>query len=420
MLTKAPKGTKDVLPSESGRWQYIENKVRGICARFGYREIRTPVFEHTELFLRGVGDTTDIVQKEMYTFLDKGERSITLKPEGTAGVVRAFVEHSLYGDAQPTKMYYLSAPVFRYEKPQAGRLREHHQFGIEVFGASSPSVDAEAITVALSLLKELGIKGLALNINSIGCPVCRPAYNAALRSFLASREGLCPNCVERAETNPLRVLDCKEEKCKAIVIDAPVMLDCLCDDCRTHFEGLKARLSALDIDYTINPYIVRGLDYYTKTVFEIISTDIGAQGTVCGGGRYDGLVEQLGGPSMPGMGFGMGIERLLLVLEALGIELPQPRTCDAYICTIGDKASVEGLRIAASLRDADIKTEIDHMGRSLKAQLKYAAKLGTAYVVILGDNELEKGEAVVRNMAASEEKTIPLAELIEYLKAGLQ
>ncbi len=419
MLTQAPKGTKDVLPSESGKWQYIENKARDICARFGYREIRTPVFEHTELFLRGVGDTTDIVQKEMYTFLDKGERSITLKPEGTAGVVRAFVDHNLYAEAQPVKMYYLSTPVFRYEKPQTGRLREHHQFGVEVFGASGPSVDAEVIAVALTLLKELGIKGLALNINSIGCPSCRPAYNAALRGFLDSREGLCANCAERAKTNPLRVLDCKEEKCSRIVKDAPVMLDCLCDECRAHFEGLKTRLNALGIAFSVNPHIVRGLDYYTKTVFEIISTDIGAQGTVCGGGRYDGLVEQIGGPSMPGIGFGMGIERLLLVLESLGIALPQRRMCDTYICTLGEKASVEGLALAMELRGAGIRTETDHMGRSLKAQLKYAAKIGAAYAVIFGEDEMKNGTAVVRDMNASEEKTIPLAELVQYLKAGL-
>lgn len=421
MLTQAPKGTKDVLPSESGKWQYIENKVRDLCARFGYREIRTPVFEHTELFLRGVGDTTDIVQKEMYTFLDKGERSITLKPEGTAGVVRAFVEHNLYADAQPTKMYYLSTPVFRYEKPQAGRLREHHQFGVEVFGASGPSVDAEVIIVALTLLTELGIKGLALNINSIGCPECRPAYNAALRAFLESKsDELCGNCKERMHTNPLRVLDCKEAKCREIVKYAPVMLDCLCDDCNAHFKGLKARMQAMDIAYSVNPHIVRGLDYYTKTVFEIISTDIGAQGTVCGGGRYDGLVEQLGGPSIPGIGFGMGIERLLLVLESLGIGLLQPRACDAYICTLGEEASIKGLVIASSLRDAGIKADVDHMRRSLKAQLKYAAKLGAAYVVILGEDELKNGMAMVRNMSASEEKMVPLAELNEYLKAGLR
>ncbi len=421
MLTQAPKGTKDVLPAESGKWQHIENKVRDICARFGYREIRTPVFEHTELFLRGVGDTTDIVQKEMFTFTDKGDRSITLKPEGTAGAVRAFIENSLYGGPQPTKMYYLSSPIFRQEKPQAGRLREHHQFGVEVFGAPGPSVDVEVISVALTLLRELGVNGLALNINSIGCPVCRPAYNAALRTFLENKSGgLCGNCKERMQTNPLRVLDCKEEACKELVKDAPVMLDCLCDDCRTHFDGLKARLEALGIEYAVNPHIVRGLDYYTKTVFEIISTDIGSQGTVCGGGRYDGLVEQLGGPSMPGIGFGMGIERLLLVLNSLGIELPQPRVCDAYICTLGGEASVKGLVIASCLRDSGIRADIDHMGRSLKAQLKYAAKLGAAYVVILGENELQNGIAAVRNMSASEEKMVPLAELNEYLKAGLQ
>ncbi len=420
MLTQAPKGTKDVLPSESGKWQYIEGKVRDICARFGYREIRTPVFEHTELFLRGVGDTTDIVQKEMFTFRDKGDRSVTLKPEGTAGAVRAFIEHGLYGGAQPTKMYYLSSPIFRQEKPQAGRLREHHQFGIEVFGAPGPSVDMEVIMVALTLLCELGIKGLALNINSIGCPSCRPAYNATLRGFLESRQGFCNDCVERMKTNPLRVLDCKEEKCRELTKDAPVMLDCLCDDCRAHFDGLKVRLEALGIAYAVNPHIVRGLDYYTKTVFEIISTDIGAQGSVCGGGRYDGLVEQLGGPSMPGMGFGMGIERLLMVLESLDIDLPKNDECEAYICTLGETASVEGFRIASSLRNAGIRADIDHMGRSLKAQLKYAAKLGAHYVVILGEDELKNGTAVVRNMTASEEKTVPIVELNEYLKAGLQ
>jgi histidyl-tRNA synthetase len=419
MLTQAPKGTKDVLPSESGRWQYIEGRIRDICARFGYREIRTPVFEHTELFLRGVGDTTDIVQKEMYTFLDKGGRSVTLKPEGTAGVVRAFVEHNLYAEAQPTKMYYLTTPVFRYEKPQTGRLREHHQFGVEVFGAPGPSVDAEVISVALTLLRELGIKGLALNINSIGCPVCRPAYNAALRGFLESCEGLCANCRERTKTNPLRVLDCKEEKCQAAIQDAPVMLGSLCEGCHAHFDGLKARLEALGVDYSVNPRIVRGLDYYTKTVFEIISTDIGAQGTVCGGGRYDGLVEQIGGPSMPGIGFGMGIERLLLVLDALGVAEPQQRLCDVYICTLGEAASVKGMTIAANLRSEGVRTEIDHMGRSLKAQLKYASKLGVVFAVILGDDELGKGAAVVRNMMGSEEIMVPLAELKAYLKAGL-
>ena len=420
MLTQAPKGTKDVLPSQSANWQYVESVVRDICARFGYREIRTPVFEHTELFLRGVGDTTDIVQKEMYTFTDKGNRSITLKPEGTAGVVRSFVENSLYADAQPTKMYYLNCPVFRYEKSQKGRLREHHQFGVEVFGSQGPGIDAEVITVALSLFHALGINGLALNINSIGCKQCRPAYNAALREYLKQREQeLCRNCRERMVTNPLRTLDCKEESCKEIVRNAPVMLDCLCDDCAAHFEGLKKRLEAAGIEYSVNPLIVRGLDYYTKTVFEIISTDIGAQGTVCGGGRYDGLVEELGGPSMPGIGFGLGIERLLLVLESLGIALPQPKLCDVYVCTLGEAAAVQGFCVTKRLRDAGIKAECDHMARSLKAQLKYAGKLGAKFVAIIGDDELEKGVCVLRDMNKSEENTVPLTELNQIIKAGL-
>ncbi len=420
MLTQAPKGTKDVLPSQSANWQYVESVARDICARFGYREIRTPVFEHTELFLRGVGDTTDIVQKEMYTFTDKGNRSITLKPEGTAGVVRSFVENSLYADAQPTKMYYLNCPVFRYEKSQKGRLREHHQFGVEVFGSQGPGIDAEVITVALSLFHALGINGLALNINSIGCKQCRPAYNAALREYLKQREQeLCRNCRERMVTNPLRTLDCKEESCKEIVRNAPVMLDCLCDDCAAHFEGLKKRLEAAGIEYSVNPLIVRGLDYYTKTVFEIISTDIGAQGTVCGGGRYDGLVEELGGPSMPGIGFGLGIERLLLVLESLGIALPQPALCDVYVCTLGEAASVEGFCVTKRLRDAGIKAECDHMARSLKAQLKYAGKLNAKFVAIIGDDELEKGVCVLRDMNKSEENTVPLTELNQIIKAGL-
>ncbi len=421
MLTKAPKGTKDVLPAQSSKWHYVESVIRDICARFGYREIRTPVFEHTELFLRGVGDTTDIVQKEMYTFDDKGGRSLTLKPEGTAGVVRSFVENSLFSGAQPTKMYYLSTPVFRYERPQAGRLREHHQFGVEVFGSQGPSIDAEVITVALSLFHTLGINGLALNINSIGCKQCRPAYNAALREYLKQREdSLCRNCRERMVTNPLRTLDCKEETCRDIVREAPVMLDCLCDECAAHFEGLKKRLEAAGIGYSVNPFIVRGLDYYSKTVFEIISTDIGAQGTVCGGGRYDGLVEELGGPSMPGIGFGLGIERLLLVLESLGIAPPEPGLCDAYVCTLGDAAEVEGFCVTKRLREAGIKAESDHMGRSLKAQLKYAAKLGARFTVIIGDDELSKGIAVVRDMQLSEEKTVPLAELNQMIKAGIR
>ncbi len=419
MLTKAPKGTKDVLPDESGKWQYIEGVVRDICQRFGYSEVRTPVFEHTELFQRGVGGTTDIVQKEMYTFLDKGNRSITLRPEGTAGVVRSFIENNLYAEAQPVKVYYLSAPVFRYERPQAGRLREHHQFGIEAFGAPGPSIDAEVISVALSLFKSLGITGLELNINSIGCRECRPKYNEELKAYLRNNEDkLCANCRERMSTNPLRALDCKEEGCARIVKEAPVMLDYLCGDCAEHFEGLKARLEAAGITYSINPFIVRGLDYYTKTVFEIIAQDIGAKSTVCGGGRYDGLVEEIGGPPTPGIGFGLGIERLLLTLDSLGLELPKTPGCGAYICAVGDKAGVKGFSIVSELREAGINAECDHMGRSVKAQLKYANKIGAAWVIIIGDEEMEKQAAVVRDMANSRETLVPFGELNDFIKAG--
>ncbi|MGI5848565.1 MAG: histidine--tRNA ligase [Christensenellales bacterium] len=421
MLTQAPKGTKDILPAQSGKWQYIEAVIRDICAKFGYSEIRTPVFEHTELYLRGVGDTTDIVQKEMYTFLDKGQRSITLKPEGTAGVVRSFIENKLFAEAQPTKMYYLSTPVFRYERPQAGRLREHHQFGIEVFGAAGPSIDAEVISVALSLFDTLHIKDLKLNINSIGCKACRPQYNAALRDFLRQNASdLCKTCRERMVANPLRTLDCKEEGCNKVLDGAPVMLDYLCEGCHTHFKGLKTRLESAGIDYTVNPFIVRGLDYYTKTVFEIISTGIGAQGTVCGGGRYDGLVEEIGGPPTPGIGFGLGIERLLLVLESLGINLPATEKTDIYVCTLGETANIEGFCIAAKLRKMGIKADVDHMGRSLKAQLKYANKTGASRVIIIGEDEIKKGVAVVRDMKNSTENIVPLKELNELIKAGLQ
>jgi histidyl-tRNA synthetase len=419
MLTNAPKGTKDVLPGESYKWQYIEKIIRDICSRFGYREIRTPMFEHTELFLRGVGDTTDIVQKQMYTFLDRGGRSITLRPEGTAGVVRSFIENNLFAEAQPIKAYYLSAPIFRYEKPQAGRLREHHQFGIEAFGAKGPSIDAEIISMALAIFRELKITGLELNINSIGCRECRPKYNEALTEYLKNNENkLCKTCLERMKTNPLRVLDCKEEVCSGTVKGAPIILDYLCGECREHFEGLKERLEAAGIDYSVNPYIVRGLDYYTKTVFEIISGDIGAKSTVCGGGRYDGLVEEIGGPPTPGIGFGMGIERLLLVLESLGIEIPKPDNCDIYVCSIGREAEIKGFSITEELRDTGVKAECDHMERSVKAQLKYANKTGAAWVIIIGDEEIKNGKAILRDMINSKEHPVPFSELKSFIKAG--
>lgn len=417
IITKGPKGTKDVLPTESYKWQYVEGIIREICKESLYREVRTPVFEHTELFLRGVGDTTDIVQKEMYTFEDKGKRSITLKPEGTAGAVRSFVESGLAAGSQPTKMYYLSTPVFRYENPQAGRLREHHQFGVEVFGAPDPSVDAEIINIALRVFAALKVPDLSLNINSIGCKNCRPAYNKKLvEYFEEKKDGLCDTCKERLYKNPLRILDCKEEKCREIAKDAPLIVDNLCDECAKHFESLKKYLKLLGIKYSVNPYIVRGLDYYTKTVFEIISNNIGAQGTVCGGGRYDGLVKEIGGPQMAGIGFGMGIERLLLVMENLGIEIPQPNLCDIYFATMGESAKFKAFEIALKLRSKGISAEIDHVGRSLKAQFKYADKIGANYVCTIGENEISENAASIRNMNDGTETKTSLDDICKFFE----
>jgi len=367
--------------------------------------------------LRGVGDTTDIVQKEMYTFEDKGNRSITLKPEGTAGVVRSFVENGLSAQAQPTKMYYLATPIFRYENPQSGRLREHHQFGVEVFGAKSASTDAEIIMIALTLFQKLGIKGLKLHINSIGCPNCRPSYNAMLNKYFSSRKNeLCPTCRERLEKNPLRILDCKEDKCKVVIKDAPLMVDGLCSECADHFEDLKEYLDEMDIGYEIDPFIVRGLDYYTKTVFEIISGSIGSQGTVCGGGRYDKLVGEVGGQDMPGIGFGLGMERLLMVMENEGVKIPEPRLFDIYFCTMGKTAQKKAFALAADLREDGIRADTDHCDRSLKAQFKFADKCGAPFVAVIAEDEIKAGAAKVRDMRTGDEKIIPFSELKSYIK----
>ena len=417
MLTQAPKGTKDLLPQDAYRFQAIEAVEKRIAERAGYREIRTPVFEHTELFLRGVGDTTDIVQKEMYTFTDKGDRSITLKPEGTAGAVRALVEHSLYAGPLPVKMYYVNNPIFRYEAPQSGRLREHHQFGCECFGAAEPSCDAELISIAVDVLKGLGLDNLVVNINSIGCPECRKVYHEKLRAFLSERlDKLCETCRGRFEKNPLRILDCKVESCQKQLEGAPSILDCLCDACAAHFEGLKANLDALGIPYSVDPRIVRGLDYYTRTVFEIArQTENGTQ-AVCGGGRYDGLVEQIGGPKLPAMGFGMGVERVLMLLEQSGIEIPEPRHYDAYVAALGAQARIPALKLTTDLRRAGVKTETDHAGRSLKAQFKHADKVGAPYILIVGGDELARGTVRLRNMQTKEETEIPLENAVEYMK----
>lgn len=426
LLTQAPRGTRDVLPDESYLWQLIEKTQREVCALHGIREVRTPVFEHTELFQRSVGDTTDVVQKEMYTFKDRGDRSITLKPEGTAGTVRAFIESSLYAQPLPQKMCYINCPVFRYEAPQSGRLREHHQFGIEIFGAPDASCDAELISLALDVIGRMGVKNLMLRINSIGCPECRETYKKRLIEFLNERKGdLCKDCLNRLERNPLRVLDCKEEGCKRATVGAPSILDNLCDECKTHFENLKRYLDAMGIKYEVDSRIVRGLDYYTKTVFEIITKVPGENGkpdselTVCGGGRYDGLVEQVGGPKCAGIGFGMGTERLIMVMKQQGVQPEPPRLYDAFIVTMGDDARVEGIKLARELRANGIKCDIDHAARSMKAQFKYANKLGAPVVAVIAGDELAQGVVKIKDMAKSEEHTITRADVAAEIKKML-
>lgn len=409
MAYKAPKGTRDVLPEESYRWQQLEALMRDVVRKYGLREARTPVIEHTELFLRGVGSTTDIVQKEMYTFQDKGDRSITLKPEGTAGIVRLFVEHNLFGDAQPTKIFYLNNPVFRYERPQAGRLREHHQFGVEIFGAPQASADAECIAIVLEILDRIGLTGLSVRLNSIGCPSCRPKYHEALRGYLRSRyDELCETCKTRYEANPLRILDCKVPECGRIVAQAPSIMDYICDDCRAHMDALLLRLDRMGVRYELTPTLVRGLDYYTKTVFEVFSDRIGSQGAICGGGRYDGLVQELGGPACPGVGFGMGMERLLLLMQESGVDFPRPPRYDLYIASLGEEAGVEAFVLAQSLRSRGLSVDTDHVGRSMKAQFKYADKVGARFVLTLGDSELAAGSAKLKNMEDGAEHAVAL------------
>lgn len=413
MLTQAPKGTKDVTPYESYKWHYVENIMRKTADAYGYREIRTPGFEHTELFLRGVGDTTDVVQKEMYTFLDKGGRSITLKPEGTAGAARAFIEHGMFNDALPLKMYYFT-PVYRYEKPQSGRLREHHQFGVEAFGGSEPTLDAEIILLALSVLSSCGLKGLKLNINSIGCPECRAKYNAALKEYFKGRK-LCETCQSRLDRNPMRILDCKDPDCGRDAENAPVILDYICDSCRAHFEKLKQLLDAMNVDYTVNPRIVRGLDYYTKTVFEIISKTDDGEITVCGGGRYDGLVRQLGDKDVCGIGFGMGIERLLMLMENQNLLPDAPAPFKAYVVS-GENERPLAFKFVQTLRESGISAEGDHNNKSFKAQFKYAGKLNVPYVVIIGETEAQSGKYTLKDMANGTQNEYSGEEIINILR----
>ena len=419
-MINIPKGTKDVLPAEAYKWHFIENTARKIASLYDLKEIRTPVFEHTELFLRGVGDTTDIVNKEMYTFLDKGERSITLKPEGTAGVVRSFIENGLASGVLPLKMYYFT-PVFRYERPQAGRLREHHQFGVEIFGGKGADTDAEVILLARDYIRALGVEGVELNLNSIGCKHCRPKFNEALKEYLRPHLAqMCPTCNARFEKNPLRILDCKEEDCSKINENAPKTTDFLCDECREHFEQLKSILDACGVRYTLNPKLVRGLDYYSKTVFEFVSTSIGSQGTVLGGGRYDTLIENLGGPSTPAVGFGSGIERMLLVLENTGREIPRESALGAYVAGMDEGGRAAAFMLANDLRQAGISADCDHAMRSVKAQFKYAGKVGARYVIVIGSNELESGLYTVKDMQNSTSESVKAEDVVPFLAQKLQ
>lgn len=419
MITK-PRGTEDVLPSEVKLWQKIENTARACCDLFGYKEIRTPVFESTELFSRGVGETTDVVQKEMYTFLDKGGRSVTLKPEGTATLVRSYIENSLYANPQPTKLAYI-IPCFRYEKPQSGRLREFHQFGIECFGAESPETDVEVISLAHTFLNKIDIKGISLYINSIGCPVCRKAYNEKLKEYFKAREeSLCETCKERLEKNPMRIIDCKSPVCSDIAKDAPRMVDYLCEECATHFEKTKAGLDNIGISYTVNPDIVRGLDYYTKTVFEFVSDSLGAQSTVCGGGRYSGLVEELGGKPTEGIGFAMGIERLVLTIKNQGVENDTEVCPEVFLGAIGDEAVKIAQKTVYDLRQKGVFAEQDLCGRSVKAQMKFANKLGAKYSAVIGDDEIANNKINLKNMESGEQKEVSLTadSMYEYITEG--
>ena len=410
LITNGIKGTEDVLPSQSWRWQFVEELMRKQAQVYGFREIRTPVFEHTELFNRSVGDTTDVVQKEMYTFTTKGGESVTLRPEGTAGAARAVLEHGVYNEGYPIKAYYFTS-CYRYEKPQKGRQREFHQFGLEVYGAPSCFADAEVICAANSIFDRLGVTDLSLELNSIGCKSCRPNYHKALKDyFLSKQDRLCETCLSRLDRNPMRILDCKNPECAEVAANAPVGLDYICDDCRTHFEGVKSCLDAAKLRYKINPRIVRGLDYYTRTVFEFVSNDIGAQGTVCGGGRYDGLIEELGGQHTPSLGFGMGMERLLLLLESQKIQLPAPPVCDLYVIGLGDAAKTKAFTLIEQVRASSLVAEGDIVGRALKPQMKYADKIKAKFVMVIGDSELEQNQAKLKNMEDHTERTVPLDE----------
>lgn len=419
MAIKRPKGTQDLLPGSIEQWHYLEEQIRKICKEYGYEEIRTPIFEATELFQRGVGETTDIVNKEMYTFLDKGDRSITLRPEGTASVCRAYVENKLYGGPQPVKLYYMG-PMFRYERPQSGRFRQFHQFGVEVLGGDKPMVDAEVIALVWDLYSRLGLKGLEVHVNSVGCPTCRPVHKEKLQEFLTPhKEELCKDCQSRFEKNPLRILDCKNPHCQEITQGAPTTLDTLCEECATHFNEVQRLLEGAKVVYKVNPRLVRGLDYYRKTAFEVLVEDIGAQSAICGGGRYDGLVQEVGGPQTPGIGFAMGMERVLAALNLSQQEDNEKQQFLMFVA-LGEKAQEKGFALVSSLRKKGIPVSIDLLGRSLKAQLKAADREQFKYAAILGEEELEQGKIILRNLRLGEQEEISLEGLEKLLEEKYQ
>lgn len=414
MKVKAPRGTNDILPPVSLQWQYIEDLTKKILHNYNYHEIRTPIFEYTELFQRGIGEVTDIVEKEMYSFTDKGDRSITLRPEGTASVVRSFMENKVYGQAQPTKYYYIG-PMFRYERPQAGRFRQFHQLGVEAFGSNDPALDAEVIALGLNILKKLGLNNLEVYLNSIGCPECRVKYIDKLKTYLLKHvDELCSDCQRRLQRNPFRVLDCKVDN--EIIKEAPIITDYLCEECNQHFNMVKKYLDCIGVEYTVEPTLVRGLDYYTNTAFEVKYTGLGAQDTIFGGGRYNGLAEEIGDKAVPGIGFAIGLERLLLTIEKQGIKLPVQESVDLFITTIGEQAKEAAFEYIYKLRDAGLKVEMDYLGRSVKGQMKSADRMNATYTIIIGDNELDNGVAIIRNMKSGEELEIKLIELAEKMQ----
>ncbi|MHB8156273.1 MAG: histidine--tRNA ligase [Desulfocucumaceae bacterium] len=416
MITARPRGTADILPEEAAGWRRLEEVFRQICQEYNYGEIRTPIFEHTELFERGVGDTTDIVEKEMYTFKDKGDRSVSLRPEGTAPIVRAYLENNLYAGPQPVKLGY-SGPMFRYDKPQAGRYRQFHQVGAEVLGSPHPSADAELIAMLMDFYGRLGLTGLELHINSVGCPKCRLDLRNSLQTFLKpGLDRLCPNCKGRYSRNPLRILDCKEKACRDISAKAPTTLDSLCQECRDHFISVKGYLDRLGIAYQVNGRLVRGLDYYTHTAFEVMSPDIGSQSSIGGGGRYNGLIETCGGQPAPGVGFAAGMERILMAMREQGVCIPDRIKPQVFVISADPESESEAFSLLFALRRIGLVADKDFLGRSMKAQMKYAGKTGCQMVVILGGNETKRGVAGVKDMTSGVQSEVPIEGLPGEIK----